>query len=149
MAAPDSDLRPAPNRREVALSRVAATDSAMQSLAGPLADLVGDGELAAESADVLRSAARALLTVAHGAPGSELRVSAGPEHRWGVRVSHERSGLHVDLEDLGHAAPHTGPLVVESVSVARGEPVVTAGPVQPAEGSAIPAPREAVAAELA
>ncbi len=78
------------DRHDAARSRV----SAVADATGALRDLLGQVEDTALDPDgLLMAAARALLAVVSHSPDAELCVSAGPDHRWHVRVVHDADGI--------------------------------------------------------
>ena len=88
---PDRDL---PSRREEALARLAVTTEALALLDDALR---AEPDLPTATAQALLSGARALCPVA-ASTGTELSVSAGPDHAWTVHVIGDATGLTLRLE---------------------------------------------------
>ena len=101
---PDRDL---PARREEALARLAVTTEALRGLEKALA---ADPRLPAGTAQALLAGARALCPVAANT-GTELAVSAGPDHAWTVHVGGDATGpqFRLSRRPPGDPAPPDGP----------------------------------------
>jgi hypothetical protein len=90
---PDRDL---PARQEEALARLAATTEALNVLEETLGT---EPDVLPETAHALLAGARALCPVA-ASTGTELVVSAGPDHRWSVRVAATDDGPRLRLRPV-------------------------------------------------
>ena len=87
----DRDL---PSRQEEALARLAATTEALNLLDDRL---LAEPDLPTGTAQALLGGARALCPVA-ASTGTELTVSAGPDHTWTVYVAGDAAGPTLRLE---------------------------------------------------
>jgi hypothetical protein len=118
MVQPDRDpsTRDLTTRREEAMARIAVTTEALRGLEEALQAEPG---LPESTAQALLSGARALCPVA-ASTGTELALSAGPDHRWTVFVRSDTSGPQLRVRrlrlDAGTGAPTTAPTPVTDIA---------------------------------